>query len=174
MTIQEIEQTIDLYGKHLYSFCLQLTTNRETADELYQDTWLMACRNAEKIDRDDNVKSYLMSVAIHLWKNQKRKFAWRNRIAPTETLYEETSEVQMATEQDGLGEYLQNEMQASVRAAINKLSDKYKIPILLFYMEELSVADIAKTMGIPVGTVKSRLNYARKRLEKELEDYMYE
>ncbi|MDO5155082.1 MAG: RNA polymerase sigma factor [Eubacteriales bacterium] len=174
MTIQEIEQSINLYGKNIYSFCLQLTTNQETADELYQETWLMACKNAEKMNANENVKSYLMSVAIHLWKNQKRKFAWRKRIAPTEEFFEETGEVIESQVRDGLEVYLEQETQSVVRKAVGKLSEKYRIPILLCYMEEMSLADISKTMGIPLGTVKSRLNYARKRLEQELEEYRYE
>ncbi|MGN0428373.1 MAG: RNA polymerase sigma factor [Agathobacter sp.] len=63
MTIQELEQIIELYGKSIYSFCLQLTRNSVTADDLYQETWLIACRNIKKITYSKNVKSYLLSVA---------------------------------------------------------------------------------------------------------------
>ena len=55
--------------------------------------------------------------------------------------------------------------------AVDGLSDTYRIPLLLYYMENQSVALIAKLLSIPQGTVKSRLYKARKLLEKELEDY---
>ncbi len=174
MTIQELEQIIEIYGKSIYSFCLQLTRNNNATDDLYQETWLIACRNIKKINHSENVKSYLLSVAIGIWKNQKRKYAWRNRIAPQEELFENTAIEKLDVEQDGLTYYLEEERDKAVNEAISKLDDKYRIPILLFYMEEMSLKEIAGALNIPEGTVKSRLSYARKWLEKELEDYINE
>lgn len=71
MTIQELEQVIALYSKEIYSFCLQLTGSRTMADELYQDTFLKAAEIAERIKADGNLKSYFLSVALRLWKNQE-------------------------------------------------------------------------------------------------------
>ena len=56
-------------------------------------------------------------------------------------------------------------------SGVEALSDGYRIPLLLYYMENQNVASIAKLLSIPQGTVKSRLYKARKLLEKELEDY---
>ena len=174
MTIQELEQEINLHGKHIFSFCLQLTQNKEMADDLYQETWLYACRYTDKLKSDGNIKSYLLSVAVNLWKNQRRKSAWRRRIAPEETLLEEAIEELPGKEHDGLARCLDMEKRMIVRNAVNQLNDKYRIPILLYYMEEMSISEIAKTINIPKGTVKSRLNYARRCLEKELEDFINE
>lgn len=82
MTIQELEQCIALYGKDIYSFCRHLTKDKEYADELYQDTFLEAIKKLKDIRYQDNPKSYLLSIALRLWKNRVRKMAWRNRIAP--------------------------------------------------------------------------------------------
>ena len=82
MTIQELERCIQLYGKDIYSFCMHLTKEKGSADDLYQDTFLEATKKLAVIRYEDNPKSYLLSVAIRLWKNRVRKFAWRNRIAP--------------------------------------------------------------------------------------------
>ncbi|MGN0169278.1 MAG: RNA polymerase sigma factor [Lachnospiraceae bacterium] len=172
MTIQELEQFIALLGKDIYSFCMQMTQNRELAEDLYQETWLTACRNVRKIETGQNVKSYLLSVSIHLWKNQKRKYAWRNRIAPQQELWEDTTEKVSEEQADGLSEYLKRERSIAVRTAIDKLDDKLRVPVLLFYMEEMTVAQIAQIVHIPQGTVKSRLSTARKYLEKELEEYI--
>ena len=56
-----------------------------------------------------------------------------------------------------------------VQQAVCNLPEKYRIPVLLFYMEQLSVKEIASILSLPAGTVKSRLHQARKLLEKELE-----
>lgn len=66
-------------------------------------------------------------------------------------------------------ELLKKEETDFVRSAVNRLPDKLKLPVLLYYMEDLPVAQIAFVLKIPVGTVKSRLHFARKLLEKELE-----
>lgn len=174
MTIQELEQAIALYGKEIYSFCLHLTGNRMSADELYQDTFLRAIERKGVLKSDGNLKSYFLSIAIRLWRNQKRKFAWRNRIAPVETLYEDTLESELAVQEDVQKEYLKKEQQQVVRKAVAGLDEKYRIPVLLYYMENMSVAETASVMGIPKGTVKSRLSAARKHLESELEEYFNE
>ena len=169
MTIQELEQVIALHGKEIYSFCMSLTRNRILADELYQDSFLKATEQLDRLQADGNMKSYLLSVALRLWKNQKRKFAWRNRIAPMEGLVEETISGRQEESADVLQEVLRQERCQTVRQAVSGLTDRYKIPVLLHYMEEMSVSQIAAIMGIPPGTVKSRLHKARKQLESELE-----
>lgn len=81
MTKQELEICIRDYGKDLYSFCCQLTGYAQEAEELYQDTFLTAVERREKIEYWENPKSYLLSIAIRIWKNRKQKLAWRRRIA---------------------------------------------------------------------------------------------
>ena len=155
MTKFELEQCIKEYGRDIYSFCKQLTCNQQEADDLYQDTFLKALEQLEKLDRRDNSKSYLLSVAVHLWKNRRRKMAWRHRIAPSISFMEE-----------------RDEEKRLVQSAVDKLPERLKVCVLLFYMEQLSVTQIAKVLKVPEGTVKSRLYQARKLLEKELESVL--
>lgn len=169
----ELEQCIQEYGRDIYSFCKHLTCNVQDADELYQDTFLKAVELYWKIDGQENPKSYLLSIAVCLWKNRRRKEAWRNRIASVVSLTEEQEEnltggVEISPEET----YLVNEEMQIVRSAVDKLPEKLKVCVLLFYMEDLSVAQVAKTLKLPEGTVKSRLYQARKLLEKELENVL--
>ncbi len=164
MTIQELEQCIAFYGKDIYSFCMHLTGNKERADDLYQDTFLEAMKKIKEIRYRENPKSYLLSIAVRLWKNQVRKAAWRNRIAPQ--VSEETIvELSEPVGQDFFEHLITEEEKKSLWKAINRLSDHLRIPILLYYMEELTIAEIAGMLKIPQGTVKSRLYHARKQLE---------
>ena len=174
MTIQELERLIALYGKDIFSFCAHLTGSRQEAEELYQETFLRAVERMEDIREDGNQKSYILSVALNLWKNRRRKFAWRQRIAPEQGLPCEGGDPEAETATDALSELLKEERRLTVREAVRRLPDRYRIPVLLYYMEELPVAEIAGAMGIPEGTVKSRLSAARKLLKKELEGYFYE
>ncbi len=170
MKMQELEQCINDYGKDIYSFCKQLTCNQQEAEDLYQDTFLTAVKAREKLDYANNPKSYLLSVALRIWKNKKRKFAWRKRIADMQSYVEEKDmEAKLSSPEEIL---LSKEKDGAVRAAVDKLPERLKIVVLLFYMEELSTAQIASVLRIPKGTVVSRLHQARKKLQKELEDVL--
>ena len=173
MTIQQLEQVIARYGTEIYSFCRYLAKNQDRAEELYQETWLTITRNTAKIENSESTKSYILSVAIRIWKNQKRKAAWRNRIAPTECLVEESGVAQENIAEDSLTLFLQKERKQEVWRAVDRLPEKYQMVVMLYYMEELSVEQIAKILSIPQGTVKSRLAAARKKLGQELEAYIH-
>ncbi|WP_275443051.1 RNA polymerase sigma factor [Petralouisia muris] len=75
--------------KNVYAFCSQFTQNKQEAEELYQNTFLKAVELKEIMDWEGNPGSYLVSIVLRIWKNRKRKYAWRNRIAGMEELIEE-------------------------------------------------------------------------------------
>ena len=164
MTKTELENCIFAYGKDIYSFCRSIAPNLQEADDLYQDTFLKAMELIADMDYEKNPKSYLISIALRLWKNKKRKYAWRKRIADVLS-GADVNAADLSPET----ELLQREETTLVRAAVNRLPERLKMPVLLYYMEDLPVAQIALILKIPAGTVKSRLHYARKLLERELE-----
>lgn len=174
MTNLELERCIREYGRDIYSFCRYLTYNQQEADDLYQDTFLKAIELSGQIDSSNNPKSYLLSIALRIWKNKKRKYAWRKRIAGTQTFLEEQGAEQAESLESLEEQILNREESRLVRESVDKLQERLKIPILLYYMEELSISQIASLLKIPEGTVKSRLYQARKKLEKELEDVLDE
>ena len=174
MTVFELEQCIETYGKEIYSFCLHLTGAREWADELYQDTFLTAMEHITQLHNDAgaNPKSYLLSVSIRLWKNKRRKAAWRRRIAPEQSMDAPGGEVLTGETEltDSIEtEVLRAEERRQVQRAVDTLPEKYRVVVLLYYMEELPLVQIASLLHIPSGTVKSRLHQARKLLRQQLE-----
>lgn len=170
MENQELETCINEYGKDIYSFCRYLTCSRQEADDLYQDTFLKAMEIGGRIDSSHNPKSYLLSIALRIWKNRKRKFSWRKRIADTQAIMDErdvgNGDLKTASPEEQL---MDREERRIVRQAVDKLPERLRITVLLFYMEEMQVKQIAELLKIPVGTVLSRLHQARKILKKELE-----
>lgn len=176
---QSLEVCIREYGRDVYSFCSYLARNRQEADDLYQDTFLKAMELEGKLDLDNNPRSYLLSIALRLWKNRKRKYAWRNRIAPVQSIMEEKDGEPEAvfheeTEVSPEERLLDREERLAVRLAVDRLPDRLRAAVLLYYMEELPVKEIAAVMRIPAGTVLSRLYQARKILRKELEGVLDE
>lgn len=175
MTKQELANCIDRYGRDIYSFCRHLTGNVQEADELYQDTWLKIVELSVNIDAAGNIKSYCLSVALHIWKNKKRKFAWRKRIAGTQDYLDEEGQEYLQDNRPTSEErMLARERDKLVYQAVDQLPERLKTAILLYYMEELGITQIAEVTKVPVGTVKSRLYQARKLLEKKLEGVLNE
>lgn len=171
----QLEQCIDEYGTDIYTFCSQITGNREEAEDLYQDTFLKAVELEGKIDYSKNPRSYLVSIALRVWKNRRRKFAWRKRIAEICAFTEETAKNEMAGQEESAeNEVLKRELEEQVQKAVGNLAEKYRIPVYLYYTLQLSVEEIANVMEIPQGTVKSRLHKARTLLKRELEVVFYE
>ena len=169
MDITELERCINRYGKEIYSFCRQLTGSKYEADELYQDTFFKSVEMQERILAESNPKSYLLSIAVRLWNNKRRKYAWRKKIAGMESLTEEKQDCLQGEISSPLEQIIEKEQAVILRKKINELEDKYRIPIYLYYMEELPIQDIAKILKLPKGTVKSRLFRARELLKKKLE-----
>ncbi len=173
MNQEELEACIRNYGKAVYSFCLHLTGNRQEGDDLYQDTFLKLVELQGKAKPQGNLKSYLLTIALNLWKNRRRKFAWRQRIAGRAVslegeLLEDGREMPSRETAPEERIVLQEERRA-VREAVEGLPEKYRLPVLLYYMEEQKIPEIARILKLPEGTVKNRLYKARKQLSKELE-----
>lgn len=179
MQMSDLENCIELYGRDIYSFCCYLTRSRGEADDLYQDTFLTAAEIAGRLDAGGNPKSALLSVAVNLWRNRCRKLSLRQRIAgpaaPPEQMLETFSDGEPAFgTPDPLDTVIACEEAQIVRRAVARLPDRYRIPILLFYMEDLKIPEIAEALRIPQGTVKSRLHKAKKLLAQDLKEVLDE
>lgn len=170
MNQTEIEMCIAKYGKDLYSFCCYLTYSKMEADDLYQDTFVKVIELG-KIDVSNNPKSYLLSIAVRLWKNRKRKLERRRRALVSDTMEELEQEGRLQTKKTSPEqEMIQKERKENVQYAVRQLPDKLQIVALLYYMEDRKVTEIADILHVPQGTVKSRLHKARKILREKLED----
>lgn len=170
MDIEELSNLIELHGRAIYGFCHKLTGNKADTDDLYQETFLKAMELRHKMDVSQNPKGFLISIAIGLRRNYRRKFAWRRRIAPMAELNEAVNMTSLpggdGTPEEAL---LSSELRGAIRAAADRLNDKLKLPLYMYYTVDMSVDEIAAVLRIPTGTVKSRLHQARKAMKKALE-----
>ena len=171
MNKQLLEHYIEAYGSDICSFCIRLTQNRELADELYQDTFLAMCEK-EDWKEEGNVKSYLLGITIKLWQNRKRKFAWRKRIAAEIPVSKEQGLEAFSADENLEQHMVSKEEQEAVWKAVYKLPEQLRIVILLYYMEDFKVAEIAEKLSLSISNVKSKLMRARRYLKQELEDFI--
>ncbi|MDR0852048.1 MAG: sigma-70 family RNA polymerase sigma factor [Clostridiales Family XIII bacterium] len=156
---------IDEHGDSVYRFCRSITFSREDAEDLFQETFLKALEQFEKIRQAESPLNFLLSTAAYIQKSRKRKYARRRRIAPTGPLNDE-----IVSEGNQEEDFLAREQARQVRDTVDSLSDKLKLPVVLYYQAQLPVKEIAETLNLPEGTIKSRLHKARKIIKKKLEE----
>ena len=156
-------ELVDIYSTGIYKFCRSLTFCKEDAEDLYQETFMRVLEQMHKVNISINPKGFIYATTLYLWKSWKRKYARRDRLAPTQPLND--SIMYGINTEDS---FMKKEETRLIREQVNGLPDKFRIPVLLFYSAEMGIGDIAATLGLPSGTVKSRLHKARKLIEKGL------
>jgi RNA polymerase sigma-70 factor, ECF subfamily len=144
----------------LRRYARALVRNRANADDLVQDCLERAVSRWNQ-RRDGGVRSWLFSILHNLAVDQFRKTATRGR----NVRIDETSE-------DDLSDAAAQEHRLMYQDVLNglaRLPEEQRSVLLLVAVEDLSYADAAKVLNIPVGTVMSRLSRARERLQQEIE-----
>lgn len=167
MNAREIERCVDEFGTDIYRFCLKLCINKTDAEDLYQQTFLKALEMEWTLDWGQNPKALFFSITHKLWKSDRRKKARRNRIAPCTSL-DSGMEAGLRSEENMEENYLQKEQAAEVNQMIQALPEKIRVPMILYYLSDCSIEQIAKILEKPPGTVKSRLFKGRSLMKKRL------
>lgn len=178
MNTNEFEQFIQDNGKDILRFCRMTCGDKESGDELYQDTMLKLLEKKEHLDFRQNIKSYALSISMLLWKNKRKKYANRKRLVPMESIDRMEEEGNLAikdlTVNSPENYMIQMDISNAVQQIVANLPEMYRMPIHLYYSANMSVQEIAQVLHIPEGTVKSRMNKARRLLKIELEVLGYD
>ena len=153
---------------NLLSFAYQLTTNREQAQDLLQDTTLKALDNEDKYVDNVNFKGWIFTIMRNIFINNYRQTVRKATVIDqTEDLFHLN-----ICQDSGLdtpdGSYAVKE----ISKALNSFPDEYRIPFNMF-VAGYKYNEIDEKMNLPLGTVKSRIFFARKNLRKQLKDYSY-
>ena len=151
---------------NLLNFAYILTSNRDDAYDLLQDTTLKALDNEDKYVDNVNFKGWVFTIMRNIFiNNYRRQVRSATVIDTTEDLYHLN-----LSQESGLstpeGSYAAKE----ISVAINAFTKEYKVPFTM-YIAGYKYSEIAEKMGLPLGTVKSRIFFARKRLQSLLKDY---
>ncbi len=159
------QRILGLQG-NLLSFAYQLTTSREAAQDLLQDTTLKALDNEEKYVDNVNFKGWIFTIMRNIFINNYRQTVRKATVIDqTEDLYHLN-----ISQDSGLdtpeGSYAVKE----INEALDSFTDEYRIPFNM-YVAGYKYSEIAEKMNLPLGTVKSRIFFARKHLRQYLGDY---
>lgn len=172
MEAKEIERCIDEFGTDIYRFCMKLCMDKSNAEDLYQQTFLKSLESEWTLGWEQNPKALFFSLAYNLWRSDIRKQARRSSIAPSINLDSENENLLYSGENIE-EDFFQQELIEETNKIIKSLPEKIRVPIILFYLSELSVEQIAETIKKPSGTVKSRLFKGRSLIKKRLEEAGY-
>jgi len=153
------EAAIEPYIGPLRRFAMGLCHDQSLADDLVQDCLERAISRWHLRREDGNLKAWLFTILHHEFINGRRRIARRGTAASLDDL---TIEPAIQPDQE---EVLRV---ADILAAVDRLADDHRALILLIGVEEVSYEEAAQILGIPIGTVMSRLSRARERLRRLL------
>jgi RNA polymerase sigma-70 factor (ECF subfamily) len=147
-------------GRRLYAYALRLTGNPALAEDVTQETLVTAWRTADRYRGDGRVRTWLLGIVHHTALN-----AMRRRWQPVSKELAAT----LATPAPSPEEQAQaDELAACVRRALQSISLKHRAALELVFFHGLSLEEAAEVCGCPVGTIKSRLSYAKASLKDAL------
>lgn len=156
----------------LYSFALKLTRARDDAEDLVSETMLRAFDRWEQYRLGTNIRAWLFTILYHSFVSRKRRVDAREVQLPDDV--DSWSAYEAVGESDPEGRFYDSFVDEEVTRAIDALPDDYRSAVVLSDVQGLRYAEIAEILGIPEGTVKSRLFRGRRILQKKLIDYARE
>jgi RNA polymerase sigma-70 factor (ECF subfamily) len=153
------------YLDSLYGTALRLTRNEADAQDLVQDTYVKAFRSAKQFKAGTNLKAWLFTILHNTFRNRRRD-SGRD---PVEI---DSERVELSAQADPAGspeeQLLRAAMGPDLQTALDALPEVFREAVWLRDVEEFPYADIAEMLGIPVGTVMSRISRGRRMLYESL------
>ena len=151
---------------NMLNFAMMLTSNRDDAYDLLQDTTLKALDNQDKYAENTNFKGWVFTIMRNIFINNYRRASRAATVVDTtENLYllnlSQDSGIESPEGSFGAGEII---------SAINSFPEEYRVPFSM-HVAGYKYHEIAEKMNLPLGTVKSRIFLARKRLQQRFADY---
>jgi len=158
------ETLLARYRLPLYAYVFELVHQEQTSLDIVQEAFINAARHIHSLERDDKFGSWLFNIAhqkcIQHWRRQ------RPADIPIDPLDEDLPEVEPGPQEL----LIRKEQEAAFMKALDQLAVPHRAVLLLHFVEDFSLAEIASITGAQLGTVKSRLHYARQALRKLLEE----
>lgn len=163
-----IEALVRQYEGGVFRLALSALSDPIEAREIAQETFIAALKSLRGY-REGSFKAWLFTIALNLSRSRLRKRKSLERLKNTLTsLLRLDLQQRQALPEDIL---IQNEKERLIWQTLSAMDDKHRLPLVLRYYNDLSVTEIAEMLGLPEGTVHSRLHTARERLRVELKKF---
>jgi RNA polymerase sigma factor (sigma-70 family) len=174
--VEAFDQLVSKYRERVVGIVYNMTSNREDAADLSQDAFIKAFQSIHRFAGQSSFFTWLYRIAVnstlsHLRKNRMRSFFSLEAIKGDDPVSREV--IDALTDKTGVGrDAFITELQEKLNDAMQKLSISHRTVVTLFEIDGLSHQEIADVMDCSVGTVRSRLHYAKQLLQAELQPYL--
>ena len=163
---------VELYQSSVLSVCYRMLGNRQDAEDVAQDVFVMVYRKAESFRGESRLSTWLYRIAVNLSLNRLRRRQW-DRLFGVLTLSEaesnETTDTMEAPEQNRPDRQLESSERSRILTdVLDTLPDKQRVAIILHKIEGLSHHEIAEILQISVSSVESLIHRAKRNLQKKL------
>jgi RNA polymerase sigma-70 factor (ECF subfamily) len=167
------EELVQKYQPSVYSLALRLTSDREDARDITQETFLKVYNNISKFRGDAHLRTWIYRITVNQVANQQRWWRRRRRSATVSIDAADSDEMSLSQSLPAAGQSpeqqaLAAEQRKMIVAALGKLKFDFRVAVILRDIEGLSYEEIAETLEVSVGTVKSRIARGREDLRDQL------
>jgi len=160
------EQLVQRYLKPIYNFLYQFTKDKDTLDDLTQETFVKAWKNLEKFDRKKNFKTWLYTIA----KNTAYDYLKKKKTVPFSFFENEAgnNHLENIPEENPLPDEIvfRKDLEKDLEKKLQALPDNYRILLMMRYKDDFSLQEIAEILNLPYNTVKSQHARALVNLKK--------
>jgi RNA polymerase sigma-70 factor, ECF subfamily len=164
-------EIVERYKNKLMNHIFYYMKERESAEDIVQDTFIRVYLNKDKYKEIAKVSTWIYTIAINLAKTALARNGKMNAFSITGKDGENDYEIKDKNSSTD-GDVLKNELSDRIMSSIDNLEDKFREIVMLRDVDEMSYEEIAALLKIPTGTVKSRLNRARLNLRDALSEYI--
>jgi RNA polymerase sigma-70 factor (ECF subfamily) len=173
--VAAFDQLVLKYRERIYAIIYNMVSNREDTSDLAQDVFIKAFQSINRFQGQASFFTWLYRIAVNTTLTHLRKAKLRTFFS-FEKINEEdktTELIAQLTDKKGVErEIYVQELQEKLNEALQKLSIKHRTVVTLFEIDGLSHEEIAEVIGCSVGTVRSRLHYAKQLLQADLQSYL--
>ncbi|MCT4672530.1 MAG: sigma-70 family RNA polymerase sigma factor [Prolixibacteraceae bacterium] len=167
MTALEFKDNLLALKDNLYFFAIKLTSDPEKAQDLLQDTFLKALTYQNKFKPNTNLKAWIFTIMKNSYINDFR------RQTKVNNAFDQSTSFHINIQRDYYSPSPESiEAEKEIRFAIKSLEKENREPLQLF-IKGYRYKEISQKLDLPIGTIKSRIYFSRKKLEKLLADYKY-
>lgn len=174
LTAEEFESHLTEVIPAAYGYALRLTRHRADAEDLVQEAALQACRGQGGFEAGTNFKAWFYRILTTCFWGKHRRDSRRPSTVdfddpPVLYLFQRSAEAGLPVEGEDPAATLFDRLGTErVASALQQLPEEFGIVCTLYFMEDFAYHEIAEVLGVPVGTVRSRLHRGRKMLQKSL------
>mgnify|MGYP001137425330 CR=1 FL=1 len=151
------------YKSKVYRTATAITHDERMAEDILQEVFLRVNRYADSFDQSQPFEPWLYRITVNL------SYSWTNKAKRWVNCFQDTIDrLRAPSRRDPERVAEAREECAILRRAIDDLPESHRVVVVLYYLEGLSVSKVAYALGVPEGTVKSRLYYAREKLRRAI------